>query len=136
MNGTWRKRVAAAAVAASALVGNAQATLIDRGGGLIYDTDLGLTWMQDANYIQTSGAANQFMMNFADAEKWVTDLVYQGYSDWRLPSGVPRDGKPCGPYGCEQTEMGHLFYIELGGDRKSTRLNSSHSQQSRMPSSA
>ena len=27
-------------------------------------------------------------------------------------------------------------YIYLGEDRKSTRLNSSHSQQSRMPSSA
>ena len=29
-----------------------------------------------------------------------------------------------------------LFYGVLGVDRKSTRLNSSHSQQSRMPSSA
>ena len=36
--------------------------------------------------------------------------------------------------------LGHTswFFKEflLGGDRKSTRLNSSHSQQSRMPSSA
>ena len=28
------------------------------------------------------------------------------------------------------------IYIAIGSDRKSTRLNSSHSQQSRMPSSA
>ena len=28
----------------------ASATLIDRGGGLIYDTDLDITWLQDANY--------------------------------------------------------------------------------------
>ena len=31
---------------------------------------------------------------------------------------------------------GGLFDIPIVGDRKSTRLNSSHSQQSRMPSSA
>jgi hypothetical protein len=30
-------------------------TLIDRGGGLIYDTDLNVTWLADANYAQTSG---------------------------------------------------------------------------------
>ena len=32
--------------------------------------------------------------------------------------------------------FGKYFYYEYNGDRKSTRLNSSHSQQSRMPSSA
>ena len=31
---------------------------------------------------------------------------------------------------------GNFFYCTLQKDRKSTRLNSSHSQQSRMPSSA
>ena len=31
---------------------------------------------------------------------------------------------------------GQWFYLTREGDRKSTRLNSSHSQQSRMPSSA
>ena len=29
--------------------------LIDRGGGLIYDTELNITWLQDANYAFTSG---------------------------------------------------------------------------------
>ena len=33
----------------------AGATLIDRGGGLIYDTVLNITWLQDANYAQTMG---------------------------------------------------------------------------------
>ena len=28
---------------------SANADLIDRGGGLIYDTDLNITWMQDTN---------------------------------------------------------------------------------------
>ncbi len=30
--------------------GAAQATLIDRGSGLIYDDELNITWLQDANY--------------------------------------------------------------------------------------
>ncbi len=29
--------------------------LIDRGNGMIYDTHEDLTWLQDANYAQTSG---------------------------------------------------------------------------------
>ena len=32
--------------------------------------------------------------------------------------------------------LGGVWRMIVGGDRKSTRLNSSHSQQSRMPSSA
>ena len=35
-----------------------------------------------------------------------------------------------------QNNLNEKFSYELGLDRKSTRLNSSHSQQSRMPSSA
>ena len=34
---------------------SAQAALYDRGNGLIYDDVLNITWMQDANYAQTSG---------------------------------------------------------------------------------
>jgi len=35
------------------MAGNATATLIDRGGGLIYDDVLKITWLQDANYAAT-----------------------------------------------------------------------------------
>lgn len=35
------------------VTGNAQALLYDRGGGLIYDTVLDVTWLQDANYFKT-----------------------------------------------------------------------------------
>lgn len=31
------------------LLGNAQAGLFDRGGGLIYDDDLNITWLSNAN---------------------------------------------------------------------------------------
>ena len=42
-----------------------------------------------------------------------------------------------GPPGLGKTTLSHIIAEELGvQDRKSTRLNSSHSQQSRMPSSA
>ena len=36
----------------------------------------------------------------------------------------------------DQTEKKHTKSLSVSGDRKSTRLNSSHSGQSRMPSSA
>ena len=35
--------------------GVSNASLWDRGGGLIYDDVLNITWLQDANYAQTSG---------------------------------------------------------------------------------
>lgn len=43
---------AATLIAAS---GGAQAALHDRGGGLLYDDVLNVTWLQDANYAMTSG---------------------------------------------------------------------------------
>ena len=61
-----------------------------------------------------------------------------------LPSGAPRQGKLGVGLAALAAEWGHgrrtgwLSNLHLGAreDRKSTRLNSSHSQQSRMPSSA
>ena len=35
-----------------------------------------------------------------------------------------------------QFSLGHAGFMSIGADRKSTRLNSSHSDRSRMPSSA
>ena len=34
---------------------SAHAVLVDRGGGMLYDTVLNITWLQDANYAKTSG---------------------------------------------------------------------------------
>lgn len=42
------------------IIGSAQATLIDRGGGLIYDTDRDITWLSDANLI----ASNSFGLTY------------------------------------------------------------------------
>jgi hypothetical protein len=35
--------------------GTAQAGLIDRGNGMVYDNWLDITWLTDANYAKTSG---------------------------------------------------------------------------------
>lgn len=91
----------------------ASATLVDRGGGLIYDTDLNITWLADANYANTSGYvyAPGGLMIWFDATTWASNLVYGGYDDWRLPTV----SDSCSGYFCSGSEMGHLFYAELGG---------------------
>jgi hypothetical protein len=89
---------------------SAQATLIDRGGGMIYSTELNLTWLQDANYAQTSGYDADGLMTWDEAMTWAANLSYGGYTDWRLPTYDP-------PYQrCDASklnEMAYLLYIEL-----------------------
>ena len=43
------------------------AELIDRGGGLIYDTELDITWLQDANYALSSGVDEDGAMSWDSA---------------------------------------------------------------------
>jgi len=61
------------------------ATLIDRGNGMIYDSNQNLTWLQDTNYAKTSGYDDDGLMGWDDAMAWVANLTYGGYDDWRLP---------------------------------------------------
>jgi len=102
---------------------SAHAALIDRGGGLIYDTDLDITWLSNANLAATNtfgvegivgpDRGNECgLMQWYTAESWIAAMNaanYLGFSDWRLPTtpgtiiGFTSEG-----------EMGHLFY-ELGG---------------------
>jgi hypothetical protein len=113
------------------LVGNAQATLIDRGGGLIYDDVLNVTWLQDANYANTSGyaAATGGAMDWYTATQWAAGLtIYdsvrmQTLSDWRLPTVHPKDNTLNDGYvGYDggynvitaNSEMASLFYDSLG----------------------
>jgi hypothetical protein len=93
----------------------ADASLIDRGNGMIYDTDLNITWLWDANYAKTSGYDSDGKMTWKAAVAWAAQLTYGGYSDWRLPTALNQDArsKPC--FGkCIGSEMGHLFYSEFG----------------------
>ncbi len=90
------------------------ATLFDRGGGLIYDDVLKITWLKNANYAATeltdsrvaeiiatvssisghtlntfdfikSGVSYNGQMTWWGAMAWVQTLEYGGYGDWRLP---------------------------------------------------
>lgn len=91
------------------------ADLIDRGGGMIYDTDLNITWLQDANYARTSGFSADGLLDWNTATLWAENLVYGGFGDWRLPSSLNGDGTgPCFLTDCTGSEMGHLYYTELG----------------------
>lgn len=97
-----------------------QAELQDRGNGLIYDTVLDITWLQDANYADTSGydccdvdggcdddqycdvdnsCVEDFdpnKMTWQQAVKWADQLNYQGLDDWRLASISVSSGIPTG----------------------------------------
>ncbi len=117
-------------ITALGLSGAAHAALIDRGGGLIYDQDLNITWLQDANYAMTSGYHATGNMTWSEATTWAANLSYDDsvrgvtYTDWRLPSttdtGTPGcnfaySGTDCGVNVDTATgEMAHLFYDELG----------------------
>lgn len=102
---------------------SANAMLIDRGGGFIYDTDQNITWTQDANLnglgiwsTQMSWVAG---LSLFDSVRNVT------WSDWRLPTTSQPDAS-CGTqtdpgggfplqgsgYGCTGSEMGHLFNVD------------------------
>ncbi len=116
----------------------AHADLIDRGGGLIYDTALNITWLQDANYAQTwlqrdrpYGLGRRQSMGLATGLRRL--------SDWRLPTVAPINGKsfnynnynysfdgstdfgydmgaPGTKYaGSKASELAYLVFDELGG---------------------
>ena len=92
------------------------ATLWDRGGGLIYDDDLNITWLQDANYAKTSGYGG---MDWSQATTWAANLVYGGYSDWRLPTTVDGpyvwgyNGTTTAGANITSSEMGYMYYVNL-----------------------
>ena len=90
----------------------ANANLISRlSGAAVYDTDLNITWLANAN-------ANG-VMSWATANTWASGLTVGGFSGWRLPNADPSCGEG---YNCTSSEMGHLFYTELGGAAGSTIL--------------
>jgi hypothetical protein len=90
--------------------GVANATLVNNGNGLIYDSDLNITWY---DYSHTAGV-------WADAVNWASNLTAGGVGGWRLPSSMQGayqwgyDGTTTGGYNITSSEMGHLFYTELG----------------------
>ncbi len=88
------------------LAGAAQATLFDRGNGMIYDSDQDLTWLQDANYAQTSGYDADGLMSWHEAMAWASGLNYGGYDDWRLPTVIDTGSAGC-DWGYSGTDCGY-----------------------------
>jgi hypothetical protein len=68
-----------AVAAALAYSGTASATLMERGNGLIYDSVLNVTWMQNAD------PAPGFFFNWFDALAWAADLTFDGLTDGAYP---------------------------------------------------
>lgn len=129
----------AAALAALCLVTapRSEAALIPSlDGTLVYDTDLDITWLADADYARTSGAtAGQpgLVFDWSEAMAWVAALEFAGQTGWRLPrtqvddSGCANAPGSATGLGCSGSEMGHLFYVELegvAGERIDTHGNS------------
>ena len=103
---------------------NVNAALIDRGNGLVYDDDLDITWLQDANYAMTSGYSDDGTMTWNIANTWVNQLEYGGFTEWRLPTMVDigndgcnnsNNGTDCG-YNPDtaDNELASLYYDTLG----------------------
>jgi hypothetical protein len=81
-----------ALIASAAVTGTAQASLVDRGSGMLYDNVLNVTWLQDANYAKTSGYSATGAMDWTTATTWAANLVFGGFSDWRLATNTPVAG--------------------------------------------
>jgi hypothetical protein len=128
------KVVLALATAGLLSSGAAQAALVDRGGGLLYDNVLNVTWLQDANYAKTSGYDTDGMMNWDQARTWAANLVYHDsvrnvdYSDWRLAWNSPISGGSTWNYTSvkngttdvgynitsKNSELAYMYYVNLG----------------------
>jgi hypothetical protein len=101
-----------------------QASLIDRGPDMVYDTVLNITWTREALLVTDLPWANAIM--------WADNLVFGGFDDWRLPfasvsgGGAPTTtlpiGQPCTGAGgadevaCRDNEMAYMFYYNLDGN--------------------
>src|SRR4030065_1429283 len=121
------KRIFTLLAAMALIIGisaQADATLILLGTGtsvhgtynLIYDKELDITWYD----FTMANDTWQNQVNEGDA----LSVTFGGntYDEWRLPSTVDGpfvhgyDGTTTGGYNITTSEMGHLFYTELGND--------------------
>ena len=87
-----KKHLLTLALLASLTTNSAQALLIDRGNGLLYDNVLKVTWLQDANYAKTSGYSATGLMDWASANTWADNLTFDGLTSWRLATNSPING--------------------------------------------
>ncbi len=112
----------------SILATSASATLYDRGDGLVYDSDQNITWLMNANYAETTNYNDTGAMTWDQAQELVSNLVYRGLDDWRLPNmtdinepgcriiaGLIYDGEDCGSNtDTSLSEIAYLYHDILG----------------------
>ncbi len=129
------------------------------GGKVVNDTDFNITWLANANLAATNTFGLAYGVNYGNdsygtpsiidgdglmtwggAQKCIAAMNaanYLGYNDWRLPTTLQPDascdfqsnGISTGP-NCTGSEMGHLFYTELGsvaGQNITTAHNANYS---------
>src|SRR5262245_10988604 len=91
------------------------------GGAAVYDTDLNITWLTNANLAKTyafgtAGINSDGSMEISTAQNWIKSMnlaKYLGFSTWRLPS-TPLQDPTCNAvdttlhfsygYGCSGSE--------------------------------
>ncbi|HHH43392.1 MAG TPA: hypothetical protein ENK49_04570 [Gammaproteobacteria bacterium] len=117
------------------------------GGKMVFDSDRSFAWLADANLAKTNafgvnGIQADGRMDWLTANKWIHALNtfnggagYLGFTDWRLPRTQVPDNKCTINAGgalsgnsrglnCTGSEMGHLFYDELGATQLTSVLDS------------
>lgn len=95
--------------------GNAVAATDER-AVFLYDTDLDITWLRDL------GMGGK--MAWSDAILWAQTLTVGTFGGWSLPTAKnPDGGGPCFQNECTGSQMGHLYYVELGNEPFDTNLN-------------
>lgn len=115
-------RVGATALIGLSFAAASQAALFDRGGGLVYDSTLNVTWL--ANALPAVGSA----LDLADGQPWgdltwdnamtfaanyshVDSVRHRTWDDWRLPAAAPMCGATV--FNCSSNELGHLYYVDF-----------------------
>src|SRR5579862_3953396 len=104
-------------------------------GATVYDTANDLTWLADANLAATKSFGVRDInpdgsMGWTTAQEWIAAMNatnYLGSNKWSLPSTrMPDAGCSQNPksaafgYGCIGSQMGKLYYDDLGGVKGST----------------
>ena len=133
--GSQIKGAFCAAIFSLSMFSTTDAALVSRLGGVaVYDTDLDITWLANAN----AGAGSAFddgvsvldgKMTWSSANNWAASLTVGGFSDWRLPATLMMDAtcntvSSSSGFNCTGSEMGHLFYNELSGTAPDSILDS------------
>jgi len=99
------------------VLGSAQAALVDRGGGFIYDDILDITWTQDANI--NGGASWDYQIAWADSLSIYDSVRDVTWDDWRLATANvdpyvygtgPVDCTTASELECRGNEYGYMYY--------------------------